>query len=152
MCTCDYRTYWHLLVRLRKYELLVQWSLLWNVADACFVRDHWSCKGADTIAYSLIHTCTGNNAMLARMIKRSICSNMPSYALPTVICLSQRYNSGKTKNFVFAYSRDKLWLSPVLITKRSCNLLMRPYRLTPCWDCGGSFAIRYIKLPTLNFV
>ena len=43
LCTCDYRTYWHLLVELRKYVLIVQlvrWSQLWDVADACFFRAH----------------------------------------------------------------------------------------------------------------
>ena len=34
------RTYWHLLVRPRKYELLVRWTQLWDVADECFFRAH----------------------------------------------------------------------------------------------------------------
>ena len=40
MYPCVYRTYWHLLVWLRKYVLLVRWSQLWDVADACFFRAH----------------------------------------------------------------------------------------------------------------
>jgi hypothetical protein len=40
MCTCEYRPNGHLLVRLRKYMLLVRLSQLWDVADACFFRAH----------------------------------------------------------------------------------------------------------------
>ena len=44
MCTCVYRTHWHLLVWLRKCELLVRWSQLWDVSDAWNFRSHESCK------------------------------------------------------------------------------------------------------------
>ena len=40
MCTCVYRTYWHLLVWLRKCELLVRWFQLWDVSDAWFFHIH----------------------------------------------------------------------------------------------------------------
>jgi len=43
MGKCDYRTYWHLLVRLRKYVPLVRRFRLWDVA--CFIRAHKVAKG-----------------------------------------------------------------------------------------------------------
>jgi hypothetical protein len=45
MCTSDYRTCWHLLVKLRKYVPLVRRARLWDVADACVFRTREVAKG-----------------------------------------------------------------------------------------------------------
>ena len=57
VCTCDYRIYWHLLVRLRKYVLLV-WCSCWCMFLSCSLNlppSAWALQRANALRTTLIH-------------------------------------------------------------------------------------------------
>ena len=75
MCPCNYRTYCHLLGRLWQYVLLVRWSLLWDVADACFFRAHYTCNGeggVQVVLFQRINTAVGVGSCICGLEQRKI--------------------------------------------------------------------------------
>jgi hypothetical protein len=102
----------------------------------CYVGCRKSCR-VPILRTSSLHPCIQRNTITDDQTL-VVCSKMhhTHYQLLYIACFFQRYNMGKivwTNNFAFAYSTDKLWRSPVVITW-SCNFAYGSLPINPGFD------------------